>query len=369
MTKPTLTQLEAFDADAVPSERRRVVAIISIAGMLYPLFGVLDVIVYPQLLPTLFSIRLVATTALLLMLAIHRIFRRLAQFHWFTGITYIISAGGISLMVGVSEGASSPYYAGICLCMLVVSVLFTWPMRFAALMHLLALGTYVLAVIPLPTDPPTLRIFANNAFFLLSTATVATWGSGVRWRLAYREFSARIGLLSSNRELERLARRDPLTNLLNRHSLNEKLWEVLSLNHRYGFPSTVLMIDLDNFKAVNDVLGHKAGDDLLRDIATALVRSTRDTDVVYRIGGDEFLVLLQNQSSEQANVVVSRLDLEIRRVCSDAALAEHRVGASIGTLEVVYREGSLETPEHVFIAADQLLYQNKRRRKALAQTG
>ncbi|MDQ8046110.1 MAG: GGDEF domain-containing protein, partial [Patulibacter sp.] len=105
---------------------------------------------------------------------------------------------------------------------------------------------------------------------------------------------------AQSEELERLVRRDPLTGLGNRRLLDEQLSELLRRHELSGQQLSVLALDLNGFKALNDTLGHAAGDELLRDTATALERATRPQDVLIRQGGDEFLVLLPNTSPEHA---------------------------------------------------------------------
>lgn len=101
-------------------------------------------------------------------------------------------------------------------------------------------------------------------------------------------------------ELERLVRRDPLTGVGNRRLLDEQLTEEVRRHARSGQPLSLLALDLNGFKALNDTLGHAAGDELLRDVATALARSARPQDTVVRQGGDEFCVLLPQTSPAHA---------------------------------------------------------------------
>src|SRR5439155_10447987 len=94
---------------------------------------------------------------------------------------------------------------------------------------------------------------------------------------------------------ERLAARDPLTGLLNRRELHEYLRREIDRCHRHGGGFGLVLLDLDGFKLVNDTGGHSAGDEVLRRVAQALERSTRGSDVAFRMGGDEFALLLTGQ--------------------------------------------------------------------------
>ena len=103
--------------------------------------------------------------------------------------------------------------------------------------------------------------------------------------------------------LEYLIDRDFLTGLFNRRRFQQELSRELERRSRYGAKGAVLMIDLDNFKNVNDAFGHKAGDDLLKGVAGALRHRVRQTDVLARVGGDEFGVLLPETDADEARTV------------------------------------------------------------------
>lgn len=95
-------------------------------------------------------------------------------------------------------------------------------------------------------------------------------------------------------EVERLADEDTLAPVFNRRAFVRELSRVMSYNERYGTPATLLFFDANNFKAINDTHGHAAGDQALMAIAQVLVDHVRDSDIVGRIGGDEFAIILSN---------------------------------------------------------------------------
>src|SRR5688572_5637761 len=138
--------------------------------------------------------------------------------------------------------------------------------------------------------------FSHPAFFVANTLVQAA---------AF----AIVGLLLANLKesliRERgLSRTDPLTSLLNRRAFYEEATRILALCRRKGRPVTLAYIDLDNFKTVNNTLGHQAGDDLLRNVGALLVASTRPSDLCARLGGDEFAVLLPEVNSHDAIVAL-----------------------------------------------------------------
>jgi diguanylate cyclase (GGDEF)-like protein len=113
-------------------------------------------------------------------------------------------------------------------------------------------------------------------------------------------------LLASNHALRVRARLDPLTGLLNRRGFEEAVEPILALRERSGGPVSLVVIDLDGFKKVNDSRGHLEGDRILARVADAWMKIKREPDVVGRFGGDEFIVALPFTSREQAIPVIER---------------------------------------------------------------
>ena len=135
-------------------------------------------------------------------------------------------------------------------------------------------------------------------------------------------------LIRANQQLEELSQRDPLTQLYNRRYLLTRL-EVELARVRRGHPLALLLVDLDHFKAVNDTQGHLEGDAVLRRVAAALERATREIDIAGRFGGDEFVVVLPDTDAAQAAIVAERLIAEIR-VEGRKTDADAPVTASVG---------------------------------------
>jgi diguanylate cyclase (GGDEF)-like protein/PAS domain S-box-containing protein len=157
-------------------------------------------------------------------------------------------------------------------------------------------------------------------------------------------------------ELRIYAERDPLTGLLNRRRLEEELARAVAEKNRYGTPATLLVGDLDNLKLINDTIGHKAGDELIKGVARALSSQVRETDALARIGGDEFAILLHRTGLEQAQVLAERLRVSVLDLDLVASQQRLRTSLSIGIAPL----GEDLSAEESQVAADLAMYEAKR---------
>lgn len=160
-----------------------------------------------------------------------------------------------------------------------------------------------------------------------------------------------------------LARTDALTGVANRRSFYERAELEMSRARRLQEALTVAYVDVDNFKKVNDELGHEAGDDLLRSVAATFVRRIRSTDLVARIGGDEFALLLSATSAGAARTLLGEL---YATLASEMARHAWPVTFSIGAVTFLRAPGSVDDLlRHV----DGLMYAVKREGKANVKHG
>jgi len=178
-----------------------------------------------------------------------------------------------------------------------------------------------------------LRVFANQATTAL---------------LAAKQFE----------QMRFLADHDPLTDLLNRRSFVRELESEVARARRYEHPLAVLVLDFDGLKTLNDTHGHAAGDAALQQVAVTLRHALRGGDNVFRIGGDEFAVLLPESTADDARAVAERISSELRRL---PVADEWELSLSFG---VSVHDGD-DDPAALLRSADDAMYEMKRKRVAL----
>ncbi|MDR7091602.1 GGDEF domain-containing protein [Cellvibrio fibrivorans] len=152
--------------------------------------------------------------------------------------------------------------------------------------------------------------------------------------------------------LQGYANQDALTQLGNRRAMDEEMRLSIADCARNQTPATLIILDLDFFKMVNDKFGHTTGDDVLVDLAHLLTRRVRKTDRVFRFGGEEFVVLARNTHLADALVIAEQLRVQIEMELNDP---DGALTASFGCAQLHIDE----TPEDWFIRADKAVYQAK----------
>lgn len=164
-------------------------------------------------------------------------------------------------------------------------------------------------------------------------------------------------VVSDRERLEQLASTDALTGCLNRRALIDALERELDRARRYSLVLTILMVDLDHFKQINDTMGHLVGDTVLRQLGDLLLREVRSVDAVARYGGEEFVVVLPETAVHGAMVFAERMRQRISQYPFGDAGTPVRVTVSIGLAS--YPDPKVTTPETFLAAADTALYRAK----------
>lgn len=230
-------------------------------------------------------------------------------------------------------------------------------------------ATWVALGVALLTAPSWLsgRDLVAAGFYLSTASIIGVLGHVQRDRLTARERVARTRLereqLRSHElllRLEELSYTDPLTGLANRRRWDDELGRACSAARRDGAQLAVVLIDVDRFKDVNDRCGHTGGDEMLRAVAALLARRVRGGDLVARIGGDEYAVLLVGADAVGATELAEQLRCE-----ASVLRTSDRVPASL-SLGVAAMTGRDALPDVVMAAADVQLYRAKTTRNAVA---
>jgi diguanylate cyclase (GGDEF)-like protein len=159
------------------------------------------------------------------------------------------------------------------------------------------------------------------------------------------------------RQLQELASRDPLTGLYNRRHFNEVMTRRFAESQRYGSSLACVMIDLDDFKVVNDTHGHQRGDDILKLAATTVEQELRSSDVAARFGGDEFVVLMPQAEAKQARGFSQRIQQRFAEVVA-IQYPHCPVTISVGTASL--SDVTSNNPDELVRLADLSLYDSKR---------
>lgn len=213
--------------------------------------------------------------------------------------------------------------------------------------------------------PKQARIYTSIAIIGVSALSLQTWEFGMVVRLAasllmvalfFDLLGAR--MLGLNAAFQEIIHRDPLTGCYNRRYLSK-----LAEAHSYkGKRSFILMIDVDKFKAVNDTLGHSAGDDVLKQIALIAMAAVRADDSVIRLGGDEFLIFLSDCDLAVAKDLAERICQEVE---ASATIEMADITLSIGIAEACVAEPL----EDALLRADENLYRAKDLGRNIVVTG
>ncbi|HEY7959639.1 MAG TPA: GGDEF domain-containing protein [Sphingomicrobium sp.] len=156
-------------------------------------------------------------------------------------------------------------------------------------------------------------------------------------------------------QLDQLAHQDSLINLPNRRGFMRELERLISRVDRYGINAAMLFVDLDGLKMINDTFGHRAGDEALIQVAALLSKGVRHSDVVARIGGDEFGILLESSDDANAQETAARLidQISASDFVHDGEALPLSVAIGVGMID------ALDTAEAVMERADEAMYRRK----------
>lgn len=259
-------------------------------------------------------------------------------------------------------------YAGVCAGVLVAALVWVphdelrvlwFPVSLPAVYLLLgprvgAASLVGMVALILALNPFLVRPYSGTA---LMTFVMGLVSLGVLFHaFASRSISYHERLVASRERLRRLAQEDPLTGLFNARAYYEAADRMLVLAARTGAPCAAIFVDLDHFKRINDTWGHEAGDAVLRQASACLAGHLRVTDLLGRIGGEEFAILLPDTDLPGALHLAEKLRRALEALQPEIGDRRLRVTASLG---VALREPRHRTLHDLQREADQAMYQAK----------
>jgi diguanylate cyclase (GGDEF)-like protein len=345
-----------------------------IGTLFYCGFGILDAAVAPDATKTLWAIRFAGFlpfSAVIYLLTYLRLFDKI----WQGAMAVWGLAGGLGIvgMIGSVQGeARNSYYAGL---IMVFIVLYTWSrVRFiwATLTGWLIVAAYEAVTIAVLHSPSQV-VWTHNFFFIgsnilgmLACYSIERYARAdfVMARLLQEEQEkvrrANQELAERNEELKGLAEVDDLTKIPNRRMFEQELKRGWRRTVRTSRPLTLLLCDVDNFKAFNDTYGHQSGDECLVKVARAVQSSARRPgDYAARYGGEEFAVILQDTGIEGAQHVAERICQTVRNlaIVHAGSTVAKTVTISVGAASI--QPTHEREPEALVRKADECLYQAK----------
>lgn len=199
---------------------------------------------------------------------------------------------------------------------------------------------------------PAAEIFGNRVY---ASPLIPVWNASIRLLTFAVVVFLLTSLLRNLAEVTSLSQTDPLTGLLRGVRAVELLALEIERTRRYGQPFSAAYLDVDDFKRVNDTLGHAGGDEVLRRVGAAMRDTMRATDLCARMGGDEFFVLMPETDGAAARTIIQRLQHELTE--STSPIGGGRVTFSIG---VITFEQPPATADDAVKAVDELMYDVKR---------
>lgn len=224
-----------------------------------------------------------------------------------------------------------------------------------ALLVIASSHLWIVLRVDLPQSPGETKAFVFSLVLYLVAALGMQLMTFEDMTLELRRTNNRLKVAQS--KLRRMVITDPLTGCRNRRFFDEIIGRELERHHRYNIPISILFVDVDQFKAINDTLGHDTGDRVLREVAAFLLSNIREADYVFRWGGDEFLILM-SCAEEEARTRGAALQADFARYAKAANLPAG-VALSVGSAEVA--GGDVMAMIKV---ADERMYENKRMLRA-----
>ena len=193
--------------------------------------------------------------------------------------------------------------AFVLMCIIVGIILLIRPLV-SLIIYVITYVMYYFLLMLTITDPQMLLTNRVNGVIAVG---IGFFLSCILWHYNYMNIIQMRRIEAQQKQLEQMAYFDPLTDLPNRRLLEKLIKREIASIRRYGHETAIIILDLDNFKSINDTYGHPVGDNMLRQFADFLTANVRETDTVARFGGEEFIILMPQTSAEEGCIFAERL--------------------------------------------------------------
>jgi len=363
----------AFKRDYFHQSLRQVRISLLAGGFLYAAFGLLDTSIVPESTTITWIIRYVIVcpvTATVFALSFMRCFER----HMETAIVIAgtVASFGIVAMIGTAVPPGNYlYYAGLLLSATYIYTVMRLSFVPASLVNWSTVVLYETVALSTGTTPQA--ILLNNSFFLVSINIVGMIACYYMEHYARTDYlkrrlirhqtlrlqAALASVEKARCKAEEQSRRDALTGLFNRRHFQEALSIEMERTQRSPSPTSLILIDIDRFKRINDTYGHTAGDQVLRQVAGRLGHGLRQPDTACRYGGEEFTILLPNSDASSASKVAERLRADIGTLSTMESGEPLSITVSLGVVTIP--AGEQWDSDTLIKRADQALYTAKKR--------
>lgn len=276
-------------------------------------------------------------------------------------VIVIIMSSGIAI-VSIDQLVTTSITPFLLTCIVCGSVFLIRPLISFALYSTTYVAYYYLIALNIANQ----QVLLSNRVNGITAVGIGFLLSIIFWHYNYTNITQRWRIKKQQRQLEQMAYYDPLTFIPNRHYFDKVIKQELSSTQNHGHNSVIIILDIDDFKDINDTYGHPAGDNILRQLANILTDNIRETDTVSRFGGEEFVILMPKASLEEGYDFAERLRNLIYNKKFTIESVTLQITASFG-VSLLHNNKS-QRLEDYYSLADQALYLAKNSGKNRVKT-
>ena len=264
-------------------------------------------------------------------------------------VVVVIMASGIAI-VTFDQLVTTNITPFLLICIICGSIFLIRPLA-SFIIYVTSYMAYYYLIALTITDP---QILLSNRVNGITAVGVGFLLSFILWHYNYTTIIQKRRIESQQKQLEQMAYYDPLTDLPNRRLLEKLIKRELASMQRYGQETVIIMLDVDDFKQINDTYGHQVGDSILMQLADLLKNNVRETDTVARFGGEESIILMPNTSVEEGYIFAERIRKIIMEKVFSIGSDTLQITSSFGVSSM--GDINSQNLEDYYLLADKALY-------------